>query len=332
MGCGAAAAVAGVAAAGSIASGVIQSGAAGDAAQAQINAIKNEPKLNPTAIADAAQQQDLNRYEQQFQLQQQVDPQSAALRTQGASGILSGLAANAGNNTAADQSLAQLQTQSGQLNAATDPVISQLISSAQSELAAGATLPPSFQQELVTSGLQQSSAAGNSLNGTGAAGSNLNTLLGSAGINLQAQRQQQAQGALSSASSLEQQRANILSGIATLDNTLRGTKMNQAETANQIGVNNVPNIGLSGTSLANLMVGQTNQGQQQAQQIGQLQGQQDLAQGNLLGSLVKGGTNLLSAGLGAYFGSGATKGPNTVNGPFSNWSTGNGGVVNNTGL
>ncbi len=288
----------GLLAAGGIASSFINAGAAKDAAAAQIGAIKHAPKLDIPATEQAATDADLKRFQAGLDTQNRLDPDSAAMRTQGAKTVLDQL--NNGS-AASDAALKSLQSQSDTDNAANSPIIAQLIAQAKAELEAGATLPPEFQAELVRSGLEGSSSAGNALSGSGSTGAHLRTLLGGAGIQLKAQRQGQALSLLGGAQNLEQQRANILSGIATLGSGLTESKFQQGLRANITGGANVPSVGLTGSDVASLNVSKVNTAAQNAANIGQLQGQQKLANGQLLSSIIGSGTNLLAAGASKYF-------------------------------
>src|SRR5262249_5321270 len=121
---------------------------------------------------------------------------------------------------------------------------------AHDELAAGATLPPSFQAELVRSGLENGSTPG--ATGQGAQGVATRTLLGSAGLQLQQQRQQEAEAALGSAGSLQAGRESALGELATLDNNLRAGAATRAAQAAVFGNNSVPNIGIGGNTVVGM--------------------------------------------------------------------------------
>lgn len=304
---------------GMIAGGVMQANAAKDAANSQIGALKKAPKLNIPQISDAATERDLQKYKDQFKYQSEIDPASAALRTEGAQSVLNELRAG---SPASDKAFSALQEQAATEQAQNAPLIAQLIEQARAEIAAGATLPPEFQSELIRSGLENSSAAGNSLNKAGAAGANLRTLLGSAGEQLKGVRQQRAAQAIGTATDLQSRRASILAGIATMDQTLRGNRFNLGVQANVIGNNNVPDLGISGADVANLHIAKTNAAANTSAQIGQLQGQKALANGQLLSSIVQGTTSMAGGALSSYFAKPAVTTPATKPDYSSTWSQG----------
>lgn len=248
--------------------GEAKKGAAADAAKAQTDALNGVQYLDINKLNSDALAADSAKFQNQFALQEKYDPTVANLRTQGASGVLDGLKDNPDENSLLHQ-LAQAGTEDSPKR---DAIINQLMDGAQTELNAGATLPPEFQQELVRSGLESTGAAGTT--GSGAAGVQARTLLGSAGIALQQQRQTQATGLLSAADSLRQNRAAILSnalaGVEQANNAQQGRQIN----AFQIGAAGVPNAGLSGADVTNLALQNT-----------QLHNQVTLGKGNVNANL-----------------------------------------------
>jgi hypothetical protein len=142
------------------------------------------------------------------------------------------------------------------------------------------------------------------MTGQGAGGSNVRTLLGSAGINLQQQRAAEARADTSSAQSLQQQRQNILGNLATLDNNIRGAKMQRAAGAAQLGSSSIPNIGLSGADVTNMDVSNVNLANQKTMALAGLSAQKDVAKGQMVSSIISQGTGLGSQLLGGMGGGG----------------------------
>lgn len=306
---------------------------------AQESALNNLKQVNIPAINQLASSEDLTKYQADFLAQANIDPQFAALRSQGASSVLSALTDNANPNSNTNKGAAALAQSTLNNVAPTQSVISGLISQAQQELNAGATLPPAFQAELVRSGLAQGGASGTGVTGEGATGVGVRTLLGSAGINLEAERQQQAEAAAGSAGTLESQQNQALSELTQLSASLNASKAALGGGAVGMANASMPSIGLSGTQDANIAVGNTNQQNQNTLAAGNLNAQGALAQGQMwsgiLGSLGSAAGGMagswlsgLNAGGGSNVGSiasGGTPGGSLAGGaPFSLNSGGTG--------
>jgi hypothetical protein len=177
-------------------------------------------------------------------------------------------------------------------------------------LNAGATLPPEFQAELVRSGLESSGASGTT--GSGAAGVQARTLLGSAGLELQAHRRSQATDLLSTADALKQNRASILANtLGVLENT---KNQNQARStaAYQIGAAGVPQAGLNGADVVNLNLQNLNLRNQRTLGVGNVDANYALAKGaanqQLIGGLTSAATGMIGGVGGAGGGAGGAGG------------------------
>lgn len=270
----------------------------------QLQAIRAVQGNNIGDLNDTASQYDEARYKAGFSTQAADDPQGAALRSQGNDAVLQGLIENASGNSAADVSLRQLQAAASQNDAQMSPQIEDLLGKAKSDLAAGATLPPEYQAELVRAGLANASQTGYNLDGSAVAGSNIRTLLGAQGIALSQSRNAEAQGLLGTASNLQAQRANILSNLVTLDTNLRTSKAAAGINAAQLGNSSVPSIGISGADAANLQVGNTNLNNSKILSKGKIKGMKDLNNGQFLSNEVNDGAKIISDVASAYFGGG----------------------------
>jgi hypothetical protein len=120
--------------------------------------------------------------------------------------------------------------------------------------------------------------------GQGIGGQQLRTILGTAGIQLEQQRQQQASGLLTSAQNLENSRQNILQGLfPSLNQTQLSNLGAQGNVLNE-SAGMLPNAGLGGQAITNVMlarVGATNQLAQSAAAAG---AQGAMAQGQIWGN------------------------------------------------
>jgi hypothetical protein len=287
-----------------IGSAVIQNQAENSAIGAQKDALTHLQSLDVNKLMDTATQADINKYKTQLDTQQKYDPVFGTMRTQGGQNIIAGLNQDASGNTIADKSLATANTSAASDSAANQPVIDALIAQAKSDLASGATLSPAFQQELIRSGLEKAGQSGEALSGSGAAGASTRTLLGSQGIALQQARTAEAKSNMSTAAALQGQRQSALEQLATLDNNLRGAKMQRGATAAQIGSSSIPSIGLSGSDAVNMNIANTNQANNITLTRGALDAQKALANGQMWSSILSSSGSAVSGVLGGMGGGG----------------------------
>lgn len=249
-------------------------------------------------------QGDLDKYKAQFQAQQAVDPTGAALRTQGEAGVLNQIRQDASGNSIAQQSLNQSKAISDAQTPQEQGVINDLIARAKSDLAAGATLPPEFQAELVRSGLAGSAQNGEAINGSANAGANTRTLLGQAGIQLQAFRQNQALQAAGAAGDIQSRRASILSGLAEMSNNLQAAQYQRATGGAAMGYAGVPSIGLSGHEIGNLDLANQKLENTRTLALGGINANRALSSANANAAYIQAGGQFVQNAIGAYAGGG----------------------------
>jgi hypothetical protein len=242
----AAVAVGAVAAGGAVASSMAAKSAAKKSARAMSAAYDNVEFIDINQVNNDALAADSKRFEEQFKLQEKFDPTVAALRKEGAGKLLEGLNEDAGANKLLQQLTQETAVDSPRRQA----IVDKLFEQAEAELNAGATLPPEFQAELVRSGLETSGAAG--VTGSGAAGVEARTLLGRAGIELQAHRQNQAANLLSTADSAKASRAAILANVLGTVENVKGQRQARQLNAYATGASGVPQAGLTGNDVANM--------------------------------------------------------------------------------
>lgn len=276
-----------------------------DATSAQRDALSKLGFVDIPALNQLATQTDLTKFAADFKAQADLDPQFAALRKQGVASVLSALASNADPNSSQNQGITALTKSVIGNTGDNQSVIAGLLSKAKEELAAGATLPPAFQAEMIRSGLASGGAAGTGVTGEGATGVGVRTLLGSAGINLQAQRQQQAESAAGAAGSMEQQQAAALAELTQLSSSLNAAKAGLGGSSIGIATAAMPSIGLSGGQAADIAVGNQNQ-----------KNQTTLAGGNLNAQDALNRSGMWSSALGSL-GAGITSGAGWLNGLMS---------------
>lgn len=252
---------------GSIAAAKMQADAIKKATQMQIDALERQrafvySELDPSKIGGAAAAADIDRAEQRLALQSQTDPDLLAARYKAEHAILGDFDA-LGNPRSDVNKVSEQATQEALKGVpGMQEAKQQLVDAALKELSLGATLPPDVQAELVKSGLETSGMTTGAASPQGFGGQILRQILGTAGVALQKQRQDQAAGLLGQAQNLEQSRQSILGTLfpnlsATQLNTLKA-KQGVLEQSNKM----VPEVGLGGSDIANLWlarVGATNQ-------------------------------------------------------------------------
>jgi|SRR5579859_154569 len=277
-----------------------QLGAAGISAEAaqtaqemQLAAIQQQRQfvysnLDPSVIGSAATAADAARAKNQLALQGQIDP--ALLQARYASEAklnsdLSSLGVQSGQ--VADQATKEALAGTPGLTDAKN----KLVDAALDQLKAGATLPPDVEAQLVQSGLENTGTVTQGVGGAqGIGGTMLRTILGTAGVNLQLQRQNQAAQLLTSASNLDAQRQQILQGLFP--------KLQSQQLSNLAGAGSVfgtaqsaaPNAGLSGQDVANIWLARVGATNSLTAQQGQVLAQGAMNQGNIWSNALGGAT------------------------------------------
>jgi len=286
----------GVGVAGVAASAAVTYSSQSKANKAQQNALNQVQGVNIPDVEALASQTDLQKYQEQFQAEANVDPQYSALRSQGASGVLGVLSDLANPNGTQNKAFTNAAAATNANATKAQPLISDLLTQAKAELDAGATLPPSFQAELVRSGLAAGGAAGTGVSGEGATGVQARTLLGSAGIALQQQRQAQATSLTAAGTGAAGQQESALNELTQLAAQLTQQKADIGSGAAGMGTAALPSIGLTGTNAAGIATGNQNLQNQKALASGNIAAQGALQQGaaisGILGSLGGGGGSL----------------------------------------
>lgn len=260
---------------GSIAGAAISAKATKEATDAQIKALEKQRKfvyseLDPSRVGGEALAADRERAQNQLALQAVIDPELLRQRYAAQAATSAQLQDLLGGEALADQVAAQATEEALAGAPRMQEAKAALIDAALQELHAGATLPPDVQAELVQSGLQKSGRVTGGAGGTGVGGQLLTTILGSAGLQLQKERQERAAGLLGQAQNLEQSRAGILGSLFPNLQSAGLSKLSAADTVFKTSAAAAPEAGLSGSSVANLWlarVGATNQLAQQAADV-----------------------------------------------------------------
>jgi hypothetical protein len=267
------------------------------ATQAQMRAIKEQRKflfenLNPEAMQPAVLAADIARAKNQRALQEQMDPALAAGRALSQQQMLDELQKNGVLSGQVAEQAAKEAMAPGQSVEAK----SALIDAALDHLKQGATLPPDVQAELVQAGLEKSGMVTGRSSAQGIGGTMLRTILGQAGLNLQMQRQQQAENLLASASNLEAQRQNVLNTLFPNLSSLQSQNLARDAGVFNLSQSAMPNAGMSGTDVANIWLARVGAANSLTQQQGNVASNAALAQGNIFSNAMgSAGVNLNQA-------------------------------------
>jgi len=236
-----------------------------DATNAQLDALDRQRsfvynELEPSKLNAAASSADVQNAQQRLALQGSTDPALLAARYAAQQKILQDvntLGTGPDTEVAAAATKEALASSPGMTEAK-----NKLIDAALHELSLGATLPPDVQNQLVQTGLEKTGMVTGSASAKGFGGHLLRQILGTAGIQLQADRQQRAAALTKSAQDLDSSRQQILQ---TLFPNLASTQLNRQQAA-QSALTQAealkPAAGLSGGDIANIWlsrVGATNQ-------------------------------------------------------------------------
>jgi hypothetical protein len=230
--------------------------AAKKAANMRIAALDQVKELDIPGIQTAAQKADTERFKGSLELQRKEDPMAAEARAKGLAGVVESVS---GSEDQSSKTALERALETQNLTAEQTTLLKQtLLENAKTALAQGASLPPEFQAELVRTGLEQTSTAGLTPDRQGASGQTLRKLVGSAGLQLQEQRRQQAIGTVAAVDQSNLSQASILSNLAQSFQALIGSRAQRATNAANVGQSLLPAFGLTGGDTSNLMVANTN--------------------------------------------------------------------------
>lgn len=284
-----------------------------EATQMQIDALEKQrdfvfSQLDPAIINQQARSADVNRAQNQLALQGIIDPSLLQTRYD-AQGVIAqqlGQLSGAGSDVSAAATQEALAGVPG-----LEEARNKLIDAALSELNAGATLPPDVQAELMQAGLERAGQTSGAASAEGFGGNILRKVLGTAGLELQAQRQQRAAALTSAAQDLEGKRQTILQSLFPSLANVQLNKLTGAQNALNTSAALAPEAGLSGQEIANLWLSRVGATNMLSNQMAQAGAQGALGQAQALGGLF--------AGLGR-----------TAGGAFNAWQGGgSGGAAGN---
>jgi len=301
---------------GAIIAGAVIAGAGVAAAQAKKSASKKAAKARENALAKvkAAEPQTLNerariadeeRFSNQLDLQRRLDPDAARTRE----GALKELAGTVRTDTdrAAESTAKRAFEELAAPNPEMDALRAKLLSDAKAELDMGASLSPEFQAELVSAGLERSTASGVGASRMGASGQTARKLIGAAGEQLKAQRRGNATAVLGNEAQVQSARQQVLAGLSSQLMGIGQARQARAAVAFGLAQQAAPEAGLSGREMATLEVAKQNTENQKALGFGEIKAGEALAKGQYIADLAGTAASAVTTGIGAYgsFGGGA---------------------------
>ena len=324
-----------ISAGGAIVGAAVQADAIKNAAQIQQGSLSQELNnvnvgMDPAQVNDIATQAGKEQAVNQLALQQRIDPGLAAARQTAGTGINTDVNNINNPNSQSNQIAAAAVQNATTGTAGLDQGKSALIDAALAQIKAGATLPPDVEAQMVQAGLSQGGSATGGATGTGLGGNILRTVLGTAGINLQQQRQAAAAGLLQQAGQLQQQKQQTLQTLFPSLAQTQLANLQGTEGALNTSTSNLPSTGLSATQTANLWLQRVGAQNQVYQGQGTVGAQAKIGQGQAwsqgIGTATSDiGSGIDSLGMGGMGGGGAKpSGGGAPAGGFFNANTGMG--------
>jgi hypothetical protein len=233
----------------------IQAKAMKKATQMQIDAINQQrelirSELAPEKVAPMVAAADKQRAMSMLALQGKIDPALLASRYQASSNILGTLQQPGGQ---AEDLASQLISEIQQPSAGLEAVKAAMIDRALDSLDAGATLPSDVQAEIIKAGLERSTASGVGAARSGLAGQTAKKILGQAGVTLQQQRENQAMNLTKTADELSTRRAQLLASVFPQLKNLQTQNLQNALSSLTTSNAMVPESGMSGGDMLNLL-------------------------------------------------------------------------------
>jgi len=236
-------------------SAAIQASAMKKATQMQIDAINQQrelirSELDPSKVAPMVADADARRAASMLALQGKIDPALLAARYQASSNLLGTLQQPGGQ---AEDLASQLFSEIEKPDAGLEAVKAAMIDRALDEMDAGATLPPDVQAEIIKAGLERSTASGVGASRAGLAGETAKKVLGTAGVQLQQQRENQAMNLTKTADELSTRRAALLASVFPQLKNLQTQNVQNSLAALTTSNAMVPESGMSGGDMLNLL-------------------------------------------------------------------------------
>lgn len=301
--------VAGVAAAAAAAGSAIAKGdAKRKAANKQIDALKNMKELDPKIYENLVKEKDVEAWKTRLSTMRQVDPQLATIRDNALKTFTNQLAKTAADEGRSDDIANMVMGLATQFNAGAPAEMElgdALIAKAKEKLGRGGALPPTYQAELIRSGLEKAGTAGLDPNRKGAVAGVLGKLLGREAMDVERQNEQDAIQLAQAGGQIATNRLNILQGLIPQMQNYEAAKLNMAGAGLSAVNSETPSkIGLAGQDVMNLWERRRAETNAQAMEVAKLEGEKAMAKAEMLSGLFQAGSQGISAVAGGMGGGG----------------------------
>jgi hypothetical protein len=258
--------------------------AADRSARAQREALAGQKGVDVADVTRQAREADLQKYRDQFRLQAEVDPGSAALRESSNKALQESVFGDP-NEKNANEILKSLFNENVNVDPNDANFVQALKTRAQETLALGGKISPDQQAELVRAGLETGAQSGFNA-GSSATRQGVGKLLASESEALAASRAEQARGLFGFATDINSSRVGNLTNIGNASTNAAIARNAKLTSIANLADSRVPEIGIGGGDIANLAVGNTNQGNQVTLQRGAVAAQNAAANGQIISGLI----------------------------------------------
>lgn len=280
----------------------------------QMDALGQLQILDPEKYKKMAYQGDVDAWRNRLKALREVDPQLNQIRNDALSAMTTRMAELVQQTGRSDKIGNMIMGLAQQFSAGAPAEMAlgeAFMAKAKERLGRGAELPPTYQAELVRSGLEEAGAVGIGADRRGPVAGRLGKLLGRAATEQEILNEQQAAALAATGQALTANRMNILAGlvptISNLDTArtnlgLQGLGVVEAEAPRKVG--------FAGTDIVGLEEQKRAETNQKLMEMAKLKGMQDLRQGRFVGGLIRTGSSAIGGALssmagGGLFGSGA---------------------------
>jgi hypothetical protein len=300
-----------IGAGGAIVAGVFQKRAADKAAREQKRAIEQQNKilqqnLSPEALNRVAQTFDETRAKSRLELQKEVDPEIAALREFSKNKLLE-IAQRPEESLQSNRVARQLFEENINPDEKMQKLKDTILSRAQEDFDAGASLPPEFQAEVVRTGLNTGAGAGIGVS-RNSVGGVTSRLLGGAGLQLKAQRAAEGASLAGTADALARSRQQLLANIFPTVAAKEAAEAQRAAGGLAVAESLIPESGLSGTQATDIEIARRKAMMDLIANRGNVNAAQKTARGQIISSTIGNVTSSLSSALGGgVLGSGSSQ-------------------------
>jgi hypothetical protein len=279
-----------------------------------MEALQRVRLIDPQEMANIAKKGDIDAWKNRLDAIQKVDPKLGELRNNAIKSLTTSLAKNATDSNASDET-SKFVIGLAQQFAAGAPADFDLGSAMQAKakevMGRGSNLPPTYQAELIRSGLEKGGTVGIGPDRKGAVAGVLGKLLGSEAVAMEQQNANFAGSLAGAAQQITSNRMNILAGLSAQMQQFEANKQSLATQGLDVVNSEAPSkVGASGADMVNMYESRRAGENQKLMGQADLEAQRYLAQGEQNAGLIAGGTQMAGSILGGLF-SGSPGSPKT---------------------